>query len=493
MNYYNNIFFVGGSDKMEISLEEFTENKNLDKSKVVKLNCTYNRLTILPDISNLISLTHLYCHDNLLTDLSMFMNELGIPALINLTYLNCHGNKLTDLSGISGLINLTHLNCSNNKLTELSGISALVNLTHLHCSGNQLTDLSDISMLVNLTHLYCSCNHLANLSGISTLINLTHLDCSSNKLTDLSDISTLTNLTHLYCSDNLLTELSDILILINLTNLHCSSNQLTDLSGISTLINLIHLYCSSNQLTDLSDISAIINLAQLICRHNRLAALPQSIIACRRLEYFDYTNNPIEYIPPNIQRFIDRMRNTQTIGNIYNDSQSVHRSSVTNSVRKSIENLLSDRDELSSERLIEIILKEPSLTDTVKSQIIQYMEDKAELISIMVTFEDVLSKVIARIISRSDSEELFKILNEQMTEAECMCLTGRISRLVSTLDGFYDDIRIEVSSTEVISAIILQVTDGPGTVEEYKTEATRRLLESGYTAEEIEQWVAAIE
>ena len=80
-----------------------------------------------------------------------------------------------------------------------------------------------------------------------------------------------------------------------------------------------------------------------------------------------------------------------------------------------------------------------------------------------------------------------------MIESECMCLTGRISRLVSVLDGFSEDIRIQISSSEVISSLILQITSMPGTVEEHKEEATRRLLESEYSLEEIAEWIEAIE
>ena len=111
----------------------------------------------------------------------------------------------------------------------------------------------------------------------------------------------------------------------------------------------------------------------------------------------------------------------------------------------------------------------------------------------MVSFEDVLIKVISRIIAYKDPDELFRILNIQMKEAECMCLTGRISRLISVLDGFFEDIRIEILSSEVISSLILQVTSIPGTVEEHKEEARRKLLESGYSLEEIVEWIEAIE
>ena len=80
-----------------------------------------------------------------------------------------------------------------------------------------------------------------------------------------------------------------------------------------------------------------------------------------------------------------------------------------------------------------------------------------------------------------------------MKGEECMCLRGRMSRLVSVLDGFFDDIRIGISNSEVISSIILQITSIPGTTEEHKEIATRRLLESGYSLDEITPWIEAIE
>ena len=148
---------------------------------------------------------------------------------------------------------------------------------------------------------------------------------------------------------------------------------------------------------------------------------------------------------------------------------------------------------LTKEKLTEIILENKFLSKDVKSRIFQYIEDKEELVHSMVTFEDVLIKVISRILTHKDPDELFRILNIQMKEAECLCLTGRISRLVSVLDGFFEDIKIEILSSEVISSLILQITSIPGTVEEHKEEATRRLLESGYSLEEIVEWIEAIE
>jgi hypothetical protein len=320
---------------------------------------------------------------------------------------------------------------------------------------------------------------------------VTRLDCSKNKLTELPDLSSLVNLKYLNCYANKLTKLTGLSSLINLTYLYCSDNQLVELPDLSSFVNLTHLYCSNNQLTKLQNLP--FNLMHFGCNNNQITTIPQSIISLRRLRYFGYDNNVIDYIPPNIQRFIQRMRNIQTIGNIYNDKQSVHRSSVTNSVKKSIENLMNDKTKITKEKMITIILQNDILSENVKSRIIQYIEDKEELIHSMVTFEDLLIKVVSRIISHSDPNELFRILNDQMIESECMCLTGRMSRLVSVLDGFFGDIRIGISCSEMISSIILQITSIPGTIEEHKELAIKKLLESGFKLEEIESWIEAIE
>jgi Leucine-rich repeat (LRR) protein len=402
-------------------------------------------------------------------------------------YLDCSYQQLTELPDLSSLINLIELSLRNNKLTKLPDLSSLVNLTYLDCSRNSIRELPDLSSLVNLN---CSYNQLTELPS---LINLIYLDCIKNSIKELPNLSLAVNLKELHCSCNQLTKLPDLSSLVNLTGLYCSKNQLVELPDVSSLINLKHLFCSQNQLVELPDLSSLVNLEILHCYQNLITRIPQNVISCRRLEYFNYNNNPIDYIPPNIQRFIERMRNIETVGNIYDDSQSVHRSSVTNSIKKSIENLMNDKTKMTKEKMITIILGNEILNENVKSRIIEYIEDKEELVHSMITFEDLLIKVISRIISHSDPNELFRILNDQMIESECMCLTGRMSRLVSVLDGFFDDIRISIESSEVISSIILQITSISGTVDEHKELAKQKLLENGFKLEEIESWIEAIE
>ena len=114
-----------------------------------------------------------------------------------------------------------------------------------------------------------------------------------------------------------------------------------------------------------------------------------------------------------------------------------------------------------------------------------------------VSFVDVLKKVILRIESNEEhKEELYVRLNQEMTESFGMCFTGRLTRLVNTLVVYYEDIRIEISSNEQISAVILQIKarhhlgDEDDLTDEVKIEIRTELKQRGYEDSVIEQWTS---
>ena len=110
----------------------------------------------------------------------------GIEYMRNLVKLNCSFNRLTGLD-LSSNTKLTHADVSNNRLTSLdmSGCSALV---EVDASNNKLTTL-DVSMAKGLTSLNVATNQLASLN-VSQSKQLTTLNCTGNKLTAL-DVSTI--------------------------------------------------------------------------------------------------------------------------------------------------------------------------------------------------------------------------------------------------------------------------------------------------------------
>ena len=368
------------------------------------------------------------------------------------------------------------------------------NITSLDCSNNRLTSLpSELGNLTNLTRLSCSTNQLTSLpSELGNLTNLTRLSCSTNQLTSLpSELGNLTNLTYLSCSNNQLTSLpSELWNLTNLTDFYCYKNRLTSLpSELGNLTNLTDFYCSDNQLTSLpSELGNLTNLISLNFCTNRLTSLPSELGNLTQLKYFHYSDNPIEYIPPNVLRLIERKKISH---NIYNDSQSVHDSSIQRGVKESLQKLLSEKPILTSEKMWEYLL--PRLSPESTSLLLEYSES-SDIHSILgITFSEALLTVVSVIYSNPHESEILKILSIEISDSECKCFTGRISRLVNSLNGYDDRINIQISDNDQLGTIISLLGEfEPYDPEIHKNKAREELLSRGYPKETIEEWVSHI-
>ena len=141
------------------------------------------------------------------------------------------------------------------------------------------------------------------------------------------------------------------------------------------------------------------------------------------------------------------------------------------------------------------------LSDETKSALLEYLASTEEHSTLHITFTDLLKKVIGRV-EKSDGEvrkDLYQRMNEEMADAECKCFTGRLSRLVNVLVGFFDDIRIEISGAEQISVVIALVKtrhnigDEDEVTLEAKAEIRTELEARGYEPGVIEVWLAALE
>jgi len=358
--------------------------------------------------------------------------------------------------------------------------------------------------LVNLEKLNTSDNQLISIPPeIGQLFHLISFHCIRNELTTLPhEIGRLVNLTILYCHDNYLTALPpEIGQLINLTHLNCFQNRLSFLPiEIGQLVNLTCLYCSDNHLTTLPpEIGKLVNLTLLHCTDNLLTTIPPEFGQLVNLTSFNYSNNPIEYIPPNLQRLIDtRLRDHQ---NIYNDKQSVHNSSIQASFRKSLNNLLRDQIQIDN-RMFEKVLNEIAhdlvLTEKAKRQLIEYSENTDVQLELHVNFKEILCFVWNRILRSEDGDEIKKILSQEMNDADCMCFTGRITRLVNSLNGFFPDIILEINSAEQIGNIMTVIrnklkNENRYSIPIFKEELSNELNERQYNPSVISEWLKYIE
>ena len=128
----------------------------------------------------------------------------------------------------------------------------------------------------------------------------------------------------------------------------------------------------------------------------------------------------------------------------------------------------------------------------------EYIESRDVHSVLNITFGETLCYAWKRIVDSEDCDEMLNILNTDMSDAHCMRFTGRISRLVNTLNGFYADIVIRISDSEQIANIIQQTRINLERNDEYSVDSHRlrvREMMSGldYTDSIIDEWVCHIE
>ena len=114
-----------------------------------------------------------------------------------------------------------------------------------------------------------------------------------------------------------------------------------------------------------------------------------------------------------------------------------------------------------------------------------------------ITFKELFIAVVIEMekLSPDLQVEIKKRLNEEMQESNCKCFTGRISRLVNSLSGYSDKVKIQITENEEISNIISVIINKRGlkTIEILKEEVNIALKERGYTDETIKAWLEYIE
>jgi Leucine-rich repeat (LRR) protein len=245
---------------------------------------------------------------------------------------------------------------------------------------------------------------------------------------------------------------------------------LSSLVGIENLTNLTELYCYNNQLGSLIGIENLANLREL---------------------YYD--GNPIDHIPPNLLRRLNRIKNGQ---NIYADNQNVHNHNIQESIRESIQNILKIKPTIKN--LNNLILDDNILTKHTKKILIEYSEDISVHTVLNITFGELLLYVFNRICLNEHKDEIKRILNSEMHESVCKCFTGRIFRLINCLNGFDELVNIKITGNEQISQIISLtqnklIKKGNYSVELHKEQVINSLKELDYDNDIINEWVNYIE
>lgn len=127
-----------------------------------------------------------------------------------------------------------------------------------------------------------------------------------------------------------------------------------------------------------------------------------------------------------------------------------------------------------------------------------YCENEEIHSELNVTYKDVADRVISWLYEQPIPvwNEVIKILESEIVASNEKCFTGRLSRLVSSLDGFHPGVRVSIATSDQISNRILGVINRSSESSLSKEETIklirRELEELDMTGEQIEEWMATV-
>lgn len=409
-----------------------------------------------------------------------------------ITELKCKDKELQELIYLP---NLEVLDCSSNFIPKIPLYPKLKTLITINCN---LTEIGDYPLL---THIYAQNNKIKKIGNCP---NLKYLNCKRNLLTEMNEYPMLE---YLNCSMNSLQHLSFYPKLItlecccnhiksippypNLVTLHCSYNEITEIITYPLIVNLI---CNVNTITRIDNQP---NIVRMDCSFNKLTMLP-NIITWETLQNFDYRENEIEYIPPNIARFINRMKNKNKFMTVYSDSQNVHNHNIQESIRNSINNIISIKPTIGIDMVFNEIVNNPFLSEECKKIIIEFSNDTDTHSVLNITYGELIHSVWCVIREHHDFKNICEIINMEMIDSVCKCFTGRISRLINCLNGFDSRVAIQMADNDQISNVILIIKRNleeynQYTVEKHRHLVQQELLERGFEQDVISVWIENIE
>jgi Leucine-rich repeat (LRR) protein len=339
-----------------------------------------------------------------------------------------------------------------------------------------------------------------NIFGEIYGLNTRQIAHNCDKIKEIpKEIQFLIQLNHLYLMWNEIEEIpKEIKFLIQLTCLVLNINKIKEIpKEIQFLTQLNDLNLANNEIKEIpKEIQFLTQINYLYLANNEIKELPLEIINLRNIVSIYYYDNPIEnLLNPIINRFINRIRNNQIrnnqIYNIHNDTQNVHSSSIQQSIKDSIFNLLKQLKEPYKYNYLD----DSILTQQTKEQLTEYSNCTNIHTQLECTFEELLNAVFYEINSFELEKQISskKRINEEMLDGLCMCFTGRISRLVNSLSGLSEKVSIKISENEEINNIIILANKKYKEIEEIKDYIKKEMKERLYDKSLIEEWLSYID
>jgi hypothetical protein len=150
---------------------------------------------------------------------------------------------------------------------------------------------------------------------------------------------------------------------------------------------------------------------------------------------------------------------------------------------------LKDKDVLPLDTVLKQIMKTNKLSDDSKELVTLYCDSELKHTTYLVSYSDLLCHVWTRIKAHENSYELIKVLDQELYDGMGLCFTGRLTRLLNVLSGFYHDIEIQIGDNEQISNIIIGLKNKYDNVDLLKA-VKKELEERDYPPSVIKEWIS---
>jgi hypothetical protein len=140
-------------------------------------------------------------------------------------------------------------------------------------------------------------------------------------------------------------------------------------------------------------------------------------------------------------------------------------------------------------------VKRLRLNKDAKELLLKYCDSTDIHVELNVTYRQVAERLFGWL-SRQNIEtwnEVVKILNVELVSSKDKCFSGKLSRLISSLDGFHPGVRIAIATSDQVSnRLLLTLTKGKENnldAEEILVNILRELRELELTDTQINEWM----
>jgi hypothetical protein len=344
--------------------------------------------------------------------------------------------------------------------------------------------------------------------------NIRIIEIIKTKIEKIPNLSEYENLEELTIKDSYIKKI-DYPFPINLRNLNLEYNQIDD-----TFFNNLDFFP--------------LELININIGHNYITKIPPIIIRNK----VNYNNNSIEekkiftiFLDDNIISDINKplidiqsirlnmFENTQTVHrqsiniksiglNMFENKQTVHIQSINDSVSKSIKKILEltkNIEEYYNNNYIGEILYEFYGVYIFRIFIYSYnirqiekmIKDKSIHSKMHITYNNLLVRVWQIIKNHPEKNNLIERLKNEIHDSFTYCFTGRINRLVNTLSGFVEGIKVTISEKEEVQNEIAIIIRNFGEKNISKENALKKINEvfNGRNLDEKykKSWIDALE